>query len=228
MARPLRIEFEGAFYHVTSRGNHREEIYFSNNDCYKFIDQLAETCIRYNLKIHAYCLMPNHYHLLVETPDGNLSQGMHKLNTCYTQYINRKQSRSGHLFQGRFKSILVDTDRYYKTLLRYVLQNPVRAGMVQNAESYYWSSYNATVGKHKAEPWLVIPEVLAHFSRAQSPSLTPPDPTPEAIATFKQFLQDKDPEPIWSSLTDQIFLGDRDFARKQKEKLPSNGVRHGA
>ena len=130
MARPLRIEFDGAFYHVTSRGNTRDIIYFEANDYLLFLDILGEVCKRFNWLIHCYCLMPNHYHILVETPEGNLSLGMRHLNGVYTQRINRRYGRCGHLFQGRFKGILVDTEVYYKTLVRYVMQNPLRARMV--------------------------------------------------------------------------------------------------
>ena len=130
MARPLRLEFDGAFYHVTARGNSRQNIYFEPADYQRFLDILEQVCQRHNWRIHAYCLMTNHYHLLVETPEGNLSAGMQQLNGVYTQYVNRQYHRCGHVFQGRFKSILVDTDVYYKTLVRYVLQNPLRAGMV--------------------------------------------------------------------------------------------------
>jgi len=141
VARPLRIEYEGAFYHVTARGNERKEIFFAGHDYAKFMDYLRETRDRYHFLLHCYVLMPNHYHLLIETPEGNISQVMHRLNASYTGYINRTRQRTGHLFQGRYKAILVDRDNYLLELSRYVHLNPVRAGMVSNPGDYPHSSY---------------------------------------------------------------------------------------
>lgn len=133
MARPLRIEFTGALYHVTSRGDRREAIYEDDTDRIRFLEVLGQVAADFNWVVHAYCLMTNHYHLVVETPDGNLSKGMRQLNGVYTQYSNRRHRRVGHLFQGRFKAILVDRDSYLLELARYVVLNPVRAGMVSDA-----------------------------------------------------------------------------------------------
>ena len=130
MARPLRIEYPGAFYHVTSRGNEQKDIFKSKSDREKFISYLESASIRYGAVIHAYCLMSNHYHLLVETPHGNLSQIMKHINSSYTIYYNVKRKRAGHLLQGRFKAILVDGDVYATELSRYIHLNPVRAGIV--------------------------------------------------------------------------------------------------
>ncbi|MDY6972201.1 MAG: transposase, partial [Thermodesulfobacteriota bacterium] len=140
MARPLRIEFPHAFYHVTSRGNERKAIYKSQRDREKFLVYLKSATERYGAVIHLYCLMGNHYHLLVETPLGNLSQIMHHINGAYTTYFNIKRKRSGHLFQGRYRAILVDIDEYAKHLCRYVDLNPVRAGLSEDPENYRWSS----------------------------------------------------------------------------------------
>ena len=131
MARPSRFEFNGGLYHVTSRGDCREDIYSSNKDRLDFLHLLSESVARYNWKIHAYCLMDNHYHLLVETPDANLSRGMRHLNSVYTQKSNKNNHRVGHVFQGRFKAIIVDRDDYLLELARYIVLNPVRARMVQ-------------------------------------------------------------------------------------------------
>ena len=147
MARPLRIEFADAFYHITSRGDRREAIYEDDEDRKAFLNILAEVVARYNWICHAFCLMTNHYHLLIETVDGNLSQGMRQLNGVYTQASNRRHRRVGHLFQGRFKGILVDKEAYLLELSRYVVLNPVRAGMVESPEQWPWSSYRAMVKK---------------------------------------------------------------------------------
>jgi putative transposase len=140
MARALRITFPGAFYHVTSRGNERKVVFKSIRDREKFLEYLESATQRYDALIHAYCLMDNHYHLLPETPSGNLSQIMRHINSAYTTYFNVKRDRSGHLFQGSYKAILVDMDEYAKELSRYVHLNPVRAKIVETPEEYDWSS----------------------------------------------------------------------------------------
>lgn len=131
MARPLRIEFNGGLYHVTSRGDGRDRIYLSDDDRRNWFDIFAGVCNRFNWICHAYCLMDNHYHLLIETPDANLSNGMRKLNGVYTQKFNRTHHRVGHVFQCRFKAIIVDRDAYLLELCRYVVLNPVHAHMVK-------------------------------------------------------------------------------------------------
>jgi REP element-mobilizing transposase RayT len=129
MARPIRIEFEGALYHVTARGDRREAIYEDDADRERFLDLLGRVAGDFNWVVHAYCLMDNHYHLLIETPDGNLGKGMRQLNGVYTQYSNRRHRRVGHLFQGRYKAILVDADSYLLELARYACARGVRSRM---------------------------------------------------------------------------------------------------
>ena len=145
MARSLRIEFPGALYHITSRGDGQERIYTSEEDRYLFLNTLSEVCLRCTWVCYAYCLMNNHYHLLIETPAGNLSKGMQLLNGIYTQKFNRIHNRVGHVFQGRFKAILVDKDSYLLELSRYIVLNPVRAQMVTSPHEWKWSSYLATI-----------------------------------------------------------------------------------
>ncbi len=154
MARPLRIEFAGALYHLTARGDRREAIYEDDADRQSFLDVLAEVVERYNWVCHAFCLMTNHYHLVVETVEGNLSHGMRHLSGVYTQASNRRHGRTGHLFQGRFKGILVDRDAYLLELSRYVVLNPVRAGMVDEPGQWPWSSYRAMIGTVSVPNWL--------------------------------------------------------------------------
>jgi putative transposase len=148
MARPLRIEYEGAVYHVTARGNERRKIFFSKSDYDKFLHYVAEAKRKCGIKIHCYVLMSNHYHLVIETPEANISRAMHYINSSYTTYINIKRKRSGHLFQGRFKGIVVDRDNYLAELSRYIHLNPVRAKMVQKPEEYIYSSYKAYISKN--------------------------------------------------------------------------------
>jgi len=144
MARPLRIEFDGAVYHVTSRGNAREDIYLSDSDRKTFLEVLEHVVDRFGWVCHAWCLMSNHYHMLIETPKGNLSQGMRQLNGIYTQRFNREHQRVGHVFQGRFKAILIEKDAHLLELCRYIVRNPVAAGMVKSAQDWKWSSYQET------------------------------------------------------------------------------------
>lgn len=136
MARPLRIEFPGALYHVTSRGNAQENIYRDDNDRVEFISLLNKSCKRFDWYCHAYCLMSNHYHLLIETGNPNLSKGMKYLNGLYTQIYNRTHNRVGHVYQGRFKSILVQKETYLLELSRYIVLNPVRARMVRSVKDW--------------------------------------------------------------------------------------------
>jgi REP element-mobilizing transposase RayT len=145
MARPLRIIYEGAFYHVTARGNERRRIFLSHRDYEKFLSYLAEAVHKYSAILHAFVLMANHYHLIVETPKGNLSAFMHNLNSAYTTYFNIKRRRAGHLFQGRYKALLIDVDNYLLELSRYIHLNPVRAGITERPEAYRYSSYRAYI-----------------------------------------------------------------------------------
>ncbi len=163
MARPLRIEYPGAFYHVTSRGNERKIVFQSNRDRERYLSYLESAHERYGAVIHVYCLMGNHYHLLLETPRGNLSKILQYINGAYTTYFNIKRSRSGHLFQGRYKGILVDKDEYCKELSRYIHLNAVRAGMVKAPLEYPWSSYRYFVGRDKKPNWLTTEFVLGDF-----------------------------------------------------------------
>lgn len=147
MARTLRLEFEGALYHITSRGNRRETIYETPDDRERFLEILGGVREKYNWLCHAYCLMGNHYHLLIETPEANLSKGMRQLNGVYTQCFNKAHARVGHVFQGRYKAILVEKETYLLELARYIVLNPVRAGMVSSPSEWPWSSYRATAGE---------------------------------------------------------------------------------
>ena len=168
MARPLRITYPGAFYHVTSRGNERKVIFRSKRDRQKFLDYFESATQRYDAVIHVFCLMDTHYHLLLETPSGNLPQIMQHINGAYTTYFNVKRGRSGHLFQGRYKAILVDIDEYAKELSRYIHLNPVRAKMVKAPEEYEWSSYQFYIGEKKPPEWLYRDFILGYFDKKVS------------------------------------------------------------
>jgi len=167
MTRPLRIEFNGALYHITSRGNARQAIFLNEEDFTDFLEILNSVVKRYNFLLHDYCLMNNHYHLLIETPEGNLSKGMRQLNGLYAQRFNQKHRRVGHLLQGRYQSILVDKENYLLELSRYIVLNPVRAGMVKEPKDYRWSSYQGTSGYQKI-PGLFTDWILSQFGEEKT------------------------------------------------------------
>ncbi len=208
MARPLRIEFPGALYHVTSRGDRREAIYENDADREAFLAVLATCVERFNWICHAYCLMTNHYHLLIETMDGNLSKGMRQLNGVYTQASNRRHGRLGHLFQGRFKGILVDKEAYWLELSRYIVLNPVRAGMVKHPKDWAWSSYRSMTGMSAVPPWLDVEGLLGQFAKRRK----------TAQAKYERFVLEGKGMRVWENLRQQIYLGDDAFIKKVQQK----------
>jgi putative transposase len=167
MGRPLRITYEGAHYHVTSRGNEQKDIFKSRGDREQFLLYLESSVTRYGGKVHAYCLMTNHYHLLLETPEGNLPQIMRHINGAYTNYYNTKRKRVGHLFQGRYKAILIEADEYLMELSRYIHLNPVRGGVTEKPEAHPWSSYMEYIGVRPAPSWLCTETVKQHFGDSE-------------------------------------------------------------
>lgn len=170
MARPLRIEFEGAFYHVMARGNARQHIFLNDGDRQAFLQNLGRVCWRFDWSVWAWCLMDNHYHLLIETRQPTLSKGMREVNGVYTQGFNRRHRRVGHVLQGRYKATLVDQDAYLLELARYIVLNPVRAGLVQSAEESTWSSYRTVMGKAPALDWLPVDDILSMFHSQRGPA----------------------------------------------------------
>ena len=156
MSRPLRIEYPGAWYHVMNRnrGRRREKIFLADADRGGFIKVLRETAELWNCRISAYCLMSNHYHLLVQTPDGNLSRGMRHINGVYTQRFNRRHKKEGQLFRGRYKAVLVESDRHLLEVLRYIHRNPLSAGIAKTLSGYPWSSHQGYLSRAKRWSWL--------------------------------------------------------------------------
>jgi REP element-mobilizing transposase RayT len=163
MVRPLRIQYRGAFYHVTSRGNEKKDLYRDDCDRRRFLKILKSVVDKYKWNIYAYCLMNNHYHLLIETPLKNLSFGMRQLNGVYGQYFNRRHTRVGHLFQGRFKSLLIEKESYLLEVSRYIILNPVRAGLIDEPVDWKWSSYRGMVAFRK-KSFLQSNIILGFFS----------------------------------------------------------------
>ena len=163
MTRPLRLEFPGALYHVTSRGDRQQAIYRDDSDRAIWLATLGHVCGRFNFVVHSYCQMTNHYHLLVQTVEGNLSQGMRQLNGLYTQRFNRRHELVGHLFQGRYHAVLVQKESHLLELSRYVVLNPVRGGLVQSPEQWGWSSHRCAIGLQPAPAWLDIEQTVGQF-----------------------------------------------------------------
>ncbi len=164
MTRPLRVEFPGAFYHITTRGNARGRIFISDKDREQLLFIFGQTADKFNWRCYSYCFMGNHYHLVIQTIDPTLSRGMQHLNGNYTQWFNAKHQRVGHIFQGRFKAFLIEEHDYLMQVIRYVVLNPVRAKMVRNPCDYRWSSHRATAGLETAPEWLARKEILKQFS----------------------------------------------------------------
>ena len=210
MVRPLRIEYAGAVYHVTARGDRREPIAKDDSDRRLFFDILGEALQRFDAQAWAYCLMGNHYHLVVHTREANLSRLMRQINGVYTQRFNRRHHLSGHLFQGRFKAILVDRDSYLLEVCRYVDLNPLRARMVKRVEAYAWSSYRALAGLAARPDWLDAEPLYAQLAPGKSAAY--------AAAKYAKFVAQGKGRQLWSEhLKQQIYLGDEDFiARMQK------------
>lgn len=205
MARPIRIEFEGAVYHVTSRGNERRKIFYSKKDYEKFKEYVGEAKEKYGFILHGYVLMPNHYHLLIETPEKNLSKIMHHINSSYTTYTNVKRKRSGHLFQGRFKAIVVDKDSYLLELSRYLHLNPVQAKIAERPEDYPYSSYKTYI-LAQGEALVTRSTILGMFSTNEA----------EARKQYKTFIEasvGEDVESPMKKVYGGMILGGESFIK---------------
>lgn len=202
MARQMRVEYPGAIYHVTSRGNEKKAIFYEDYDRNCFLDILADVVKRYLWICHGYCLMPNHYHLIIETREGNLSRGMRQLNGVYSQKFNATYSRVGHLVQGRYKAILIDRENYLLELCRYIVLNPVRAKIVTKPEDYFWSSYRITAALQKCPDFLTIDWILKQFGEQSE----------YAQQNYIKFVYDGiDAISPWKDLRGQIILGKNSF-----------------
>jgi len=182
----------------------------SDSDREAWLEVFGQVCERFNWVCHAWCQMTNHYHILIETPEANLAQGMRQLNGVYTQRFNRAHERVGHVFQGRYKAILVEPDSYLLELARYVVLNPLRANMVKRLEAWPWSSYLAMCGQTAATPWLQTDWILGQFGQRRS----------NAIAKYVAFVHEGARLPsVWAQLQGQIFLGSEAFVRKMQARI---------
>ena len=212
MARPLRIQYPGAFYHVIQRGIERKNIFISDRDKKRFLAYLDSAHAACNAIIHAYILMPNHYHLILETPRGNLSKIMHYLNTSYAAYFNTSQKRTGPLYQGRFKAILVQQDEYLHHLSGYIHLNPVKAGIANTPDEYNWSSYRYFISKNNPPRWLNTNFILSMFN----------NDTAKAKKLYKQFVLDDtgaDEDIIKTDTIKGCILGNKEFFESIKAKF---------
>jgi REP element-mobilizing transposase RayT len=213
MARPLRIAYPGAVYHITGRGNEKKDVFRDDRDRETFLDILQEVNKRYNWICHSYCLMRNHYHLLIETPDGNISIGMRQLNGVYTQVFNKLHKRVGHLFQGRFKAILLQKDSHLLEVCRYVVLNPVRAYLAERPGQWKWSSYNAITGAVKPHPCLTTDWVLTQFGSKRK----------IAEKKYLNFIKKGiTSESVLKDVKAQSILGEEEFIGTLKEHIKGN------
>lgn len=212
MARPIRLEFAGAIYHVTTRGDEGSDVFIDDQDRLQFLAVLSEVVSRTGWLVHAYVLMDNHYHLLIETPTDNLSRGMRQLNGVYTQRFNSTHGSGGRVFQGRFKAVLLEREPYLVELCRYIVLNPLRLKAVKNISRYRWSSYRATAGEVKSPAWLKTDWVLSHFGRSSN----------VAQRKYAEYVEAglKLPSPL-SKVKAQVLLGSNAFVKKMKQRLLS-------
>lgn len=216
MARPLRLAFEDATYHITARGNRRESIFYSDRDRSVFLEKMNETFNKYSFNCYAYCLMDNHYHLFIKTPHANLSEGMHYLNASYTNWLKAEHNIVGVIFQGRYKSILVHRDSYGLKLSAYIHLNPLRAGIVTDIEEYSWSSYLDYIEKRSSVDRLDTEFILRQFD----------DDLKKARRRYKRFVLENTgmDNPLKDSYRG-VALGSEEFVERIKEKIRSLGVK---
>ncbi len=210
MARQARIEYPGAVHHVRSRGNNGEEIFLNDEDRLHFLALLAEAIRRYGWIVTVWTLMTNHFHLVIETPEPTLSDGMKWLLGSYVTRFNKRHKRTGHLFGDRFHSDLVEKESYLTELARYIALNPVRAGMVERPEEYPWSSYRATAGLEKAPEWLALGTLAPYFGEAESWQ-----------ANYRSYVEEKidSADRIWDKVTNQIYLGSEGWLKQVRKKV---------
>ncbi len=207
MARALRIEFPGAYYHVMGRGNAQQRIFLDDIDRGEFLRLLALAARRYAFAYHAYALMPNHYHILLETAEGGLSRGLQLINGVYSQFFNYRYDRVGHVFQGRFKALLIDGNAYWLAVSRYIHQNPVKAGLVEKPWDYPWSSCRELLGLVEPASWLKTDQTLGYLVGSADPRLD-----------YRRFLEACTQDDPWEDSVGQSFFGSKEFVHRMRQK----------
>ncbi len=215
MARPLRLEYPGAVYHVMARGHERSAIFRDADDRAKFLALVAEIVQEEKWLVHGYCLLGNHYHLMIETPAGELSRGMRALNGDYARWFNWQHDRRGHVFEGRFRAVLVQKESHLLELHRYIVLNPVRARLARRAGDWRWSSYRATAGLERAPGWLETDWTLAQFARSRS----------AAREDFQRFVDmGKVAGREVTEMEAAPYLGDADFRKRIQDRIDARGI----
>ncbi|MBF0252710.1 MAG: transposase [Candidatus Omnitrophica bacterium] len=217
MARPLRIEFPGAWYHVMNRGRQRGKIFFRDRDNETFLQILNQASLRFSFEIHAYVLMPNHYHLLVHTPKGNLSRAMRHINGVYTQRMNARYRTDGPLFRGRYKSIIVDQEEYLLEVMRYIHWNPFKAKLEERLGDYKWCSYRGYMNGKNREDFLRTEEVLSRFSKYEKEAR-------EKLSSFVKKEVPKDLMKLLEGLTWPAVLGGKKFKKSIEKIVKGNEI----
>lgn len=211
MSRPLRIEYPGAYYHVMNRGLARSKVFLDNDDRERFLHLIGETCKLWSIEVYAYCLMDNHYHLLLQTPQGNLSRAMRHLDGIYTQRFNRAHQRDGPLFRGRYRAILIDAEEYFLAVARYIHQNPQAAGIVTDIERYRWSSHRGHLHRRYSPSWLHTDEMVSRFGRGS-----------RRFSEYRTFMRSgvqKELMEFYREGYQRPILGGKEFVRWVKEKI---------
>jgi putative transposase len=218
MARPLRLEYAGALYHVAARGEGRQALFADDADRLEFLSLLAKEVRQQRWLLCAFCLLDDHYQLLLETPEPNLVRGMRRLNGVYTQAFNRRHGRAGHVLQGRYKAVLVEKEAYLLDVSRYVVTSAVRAKLARTVERWHWSSYLATAGKMPVPDWLAVDAVLRPLAKERA----------QARRAYIHFVAEglRSPSPF-KALKHQIFLGSDAFVARV-EKLLAGSARKSA
>jgi REP element-mobilizing transposase RayT len=223
MPRPLRIQIPGAVYHVTNRGHGRQAIFADATDARRFMALLEDVAVPLGWRLHAYCLMTTHYRLVVHTPAPNLSAGMQALSARYTQEFNRRHGRDGQLFRGRFHAILVECESHLVPLVRYVVLNPVLAGLVEDPAAWRWSSYRATAGTAPAPALLDLSWMIGPYGSALA------DAQPAWRAHIAACLAERDKvQALEALLKNRSILGSREFVRQARRAARRNGSDPGA
>ena len=209
MARPLRLELHGALYHVTARGNERKPIVRDDSDRELWLQCLERVCSRFGWLAYAYCLLQNHFHLLVETPVPNLARGMRELNGVYAQDFNRRHRRSGHLFGGRYCALLVERESHLLECARYVVLDPERVALpIERYDRYRWSSYRASAGLVRAPAFLAHERILELFSHDRA----------QARRLYRAFVCEGVGRSLETEATGEVYLGGNDFVRRHKPR----------
>ena len=217
MSRPLRIEYPNAWYHILNRGRRGEPIFTSNRDYIGFLELLKDSCEMWKMRVAAYCLMPNHYHLLVQTPNANISRCMRHIDGVYTQRFNRNHQCDGPLFRGRYKSILIDADHYLLQLVRYIHRNPLKAALIDDMDRYEWSSHGGYLSKAEKWNWLYKDFVFSMLSKNKN----------DRLKNYRQFISLEDEEDISQVLNKKkwpAILGSAAFINKVKERFFSEKI----